>query len=369
MKQLLIFIKKEFKHVFRDKKTLLMLFGMPTVQIILFGFALTNEIKNTSIGVLDYSHDNISSAITQKIDQSTYFDVTTHIKNQADIDEEFRKSKIRAAVVFPANFAEDIRHNNNAQIQIIADASDPNAATSITSYLSNIINDYQMNNIATGVAPMQIQAEVRMLYNPELRGAPNFVPGVIALVLMLVCTMMSSVSIVKEKELGTMEILLVSPFKPMYIIISKLMPYLLISLFNLVIILVLSVTLLDLEIKGNIFLLFFASMLFIITSLAIGLLISTTAKTQQNAMMISLMGMMLPTMLLTGFLFPIENMPFVLRALSNIVPSRWFFIIIKNVMLKGLGLASIWKELLILTGMCVGLLTLSIKKFKIRLQE
>ena len=165
-----------------------------------------------------------------------------------------------------------------------------------------------------------------------------------------------------------MEILLVSPFKPIYIIISKLMPYLIISMFNLVLILILSTTLLDLEIRGNIFLLFFASTLFIITCLGIGLLISATAKTQQSAMMLSLMGMMLPTMLLTGFMFPIENMPLIMRLLSNIIPSRWFFVIIKNVMLKGLGIESIWKQLLILTGMCIFFLTLSIKKFKIRLQ-
>lgn len=369
MKQLLSFIKKEFKHVLRDRKTLLMLFGMPTAQIILFGFALTNEIKNTKIGVLDVSNDVVSQQIIRKIDESKYFDVSLHLQSERDIDQGFRTNAIKAAVVFPAHFADDLLHLHKANIQIIADASDPNAATTITNYLSNIINDYQAQQTTASRPPMQIRSEVRMLYNPELRGATNFVPGVIALVLMLVCTMMSSVSIVKEKELGTMEILLVSPFKPIFIIISKLMPYLLISMFNLVIILVLSVTILDLQIKGSIFLLFFASILFIVTSLAIGLLISTTARTQQNAMMISLMGMMLPTMLLTGFMFPIENMPLVLRMLSNIVPSRWFFIIIKNVMLKGLGITSIWKELLILNVMCFGLLALSIQKFKIRLQE
>ncbi len=369
MKQLIVFIKKEFKHVFRDRKTLLMLFGMPTAQIILFGFALTNEIKDSKVGVLDFSKDHVTNQIIEKIDESKYFNVTEDLPNIAAVHGAFKQNKIRAAVVFPPNFADELKHTNKSQVQIIADASDPNAATSISNYLSNIINDYQMQQGIVSAAPMQIAAEVHMLYNPELKGAPNFVPGVIALVLMLVCTMMSSVSIVKEKELGTMEILLVSPFKPLYIIIAKLMPFLIISLFNLGIILMLSVTLLDLQIKGNIFLLFFASMLFIITSLAIGLLISATARTQQNAMMISLMGMMLPTMLLTGFMFPIENMPFIMRTLSNIVPSRWFFIIIKNVMLKGLGITSIWKELLILSAMCVALLTLSIKKFKIRLQE
>ena len=369
MKQLFTFIRKEFKHVFRDRKTLLMLFGMPTAQIILFGFALTNEIKNTKVGVLDWSNDAVSQQLINKIDESNYFDIANHYLSEKELEAAFRSDEIRVGIVFPAHFAGDLQHVNRTTLQVIADASDPNAATSISNYLSNIVNEFQARQANATTAPLMIQPEVRMLYNPELRGAPNFVPGVIALVLMLVCTMMSSVSIVKEKELGTMEILLVSPFKPINIIISKLMPYLIISVFNLMIILLLSVTLLDLEIKGSILLLFLASILFIVTSLAIGLLISTTARTQQNAMMLSLMGMMLPTMLLTGFMFPIENMPFLLRALSNIVPSRWFFIIIKNVMLKGLGITSIWKELLILTVMCFSLLTLSIRTFKIRLQE
>jgi ABC-2 type transport system permease protein len=207
-----------------------------------------------------------------------------------------------------------------------------------------------------------------MLYNPELRGAPNFVPGVMALVLMLVCTMMTSVAIVKEKELGTMEILLVSPFKPIYIIISKLTPNLLISIVNLFVILVLSAVFLDLHVKGSIFLLVVDSILFILTSLSIGLLLSINAKTQQSAMMASLMGMMLPTMLLTGFLFPIENMPWPMQVLSNLVPSRWYFIIVKRVMLKGMGIGAVWKETLILAGMCLFLFAISLKKFKIRLQ-
>lgn len=369
MKQLFVFIKKEFKHVFRDKKTLLMLFGMPIAQIILFGFALTNEIKNANIGVLDYSHDEMTQQIIHKIDESKYFKVVRILKNETEIDASFKAGEIKSALVFPEKFSEDYRKENKANIQIIADASDPNAATTITNYLNNLINEYQKNlQTKQNSTTMQITPEVHMLYNPELRGAPNFVPGVIALVLMLVCTMMSSVSIVKEKELGTMEILLVSPFKPINIMISKLMPYMIISLLNLIIILILSSTVLDLEVKGNMILLFFASILFIGTSLAIGLLISTVANSQQNAMMISLMGMMLPTMLLTGFMFPIENMPLILRLLSNLVPSRWFFIIIKNVMLKGLGIQFIWKEMLILASMCVVLLTISIKKFKIRLQ-
>jgi ABC-2 type transport system permease protein len=253
------------------------------------------------------------------------------------------------------------------QIQVIADASDPNTATTLTNYITNIVSDYQSQLTSNYKISYRIIPEVRMLYNPELKGAPNFVPGVMALVLMLVCTMMTSIAIVREKELGTMEILLVSPFKPVYIILSKAMPYLLISLVDLVIILVLSVFLLGMPIKGSILLLFFESALFIITALSIGLIISTVAQSQQAAMSGSAMGMMLPTMLLTGFMFPIENMPVPLQVLSNIVPSRWYYIIVKDVMLKGLGFSAVWKETLILAGMAALLLTLSLRNFKIRL--
>jgi ABC-2 type transport system permease protein len=204
-----------------------------------------------------------------------------------------------------------------------------------------------------------------MLYNPDLKGATTFVPGVMALVLMLVCTMMTSVSIVKEKELGTMEVLLVSPFKPLFVILSKAVPYLALSIINLVVILVLSVTLLDMPINGSIVLLLFESTLFIITSLSVGLIISTATASQQTAMTLSLMGMMLPTLLFTGFMFPIENMPVPLQILSNIVPSRWYYIIIKDVMIKGLGFTAIWKETLILAWMSATLLFISLKKFNI----
>ncbi|MFI5152776.1 MAG: ABC transporter permease [Chitinophagales bacterium] len=367
MKQLITFIRKEFLHVFRDRKTLLMLFGLPIAQIVLFGFALSNEVKDSRIVVADYSKDAMTQQIISKIAASKYFDIQESLQSADQLESSFKKGLIKMAVIFPPQFAADLKHTNKATIQVIADASDPNLATAVTSYVTSIINDYS-NQLGNSAQPLQISPEMRMLYNPELRGAPNFVPGVMALVLMLVCTMMTSVAIVREKELGTMEILLVSPFKPLYIIISKLTPYLIISLMNLCIILILSSLFLDLQVKGSIWLLVFGSFLFILTSLSFGLMLSINAKTQQAAMMGSMMGMMLPTMLLTGFLFPIENMPFVMQLLANLVPSRWYFIIIKNVMLKGLGISSVWKEMLILSVMCVFLFTVSLKKFKIRLQ-
>jgi len=368
MRQLFTFIKKEFLHVFRDKKTLLMLFGLPIAQIILFGFALSNEIKNTKIVVADYSKDAVTRQLVSKIEASNYFDIEESLQSSAAIQASFKKGTIKMAVVFPENFANDLLHTRKATVQVIADASDPNLATTVTNYITQIVNDYNTESGIAAGQPLQIVPEMQMLYNPELRGAPNFVPGVMALVLMLVCTMMTSVAIVKEKELGTMEILLVSPFHTIYIIIAKLAPNLLISLVNLFIILILSAVFLDLPVKGSILLLVFCSTLFIMTCLSIGLLLSIGAKTQQAAMMGSLMGMMLPTMLLTGFLFPIENMPLIMQWLSNIVPSRWYFIIIKKVMLKGLGFEAVWKETLILAGMCFLLFTISLRRFKIRLQ-
>ena len=206
-----------------------------------------------------------------------------------------------------------------------------------------------------------------MLYNPDLKGAPNFVPGVMAMVLLLVCVMMTSISIVREKELGTMEVLLVSPFKPFLVIVSKMIPYLFISLLNLAIILVLSVFLLEMPIRGSLILLVAESTLFIITALSLGLFISTITDTQQTAMSISMLGMMLPTILLGGYMFPIENMPIALQVVSNIVPAKWFYIIVKAIMLKGLGFTYIWKETLVLAGMAMLFLLISLRNFKIRL--
>jgi ABC-2 type transport system permease protein len=367
MKQLLAFVQKEFYHVFRDRKTLLMLFGVPIAQIILFGFTLTNEIKNAKIVVSDYAHDYASQEIIREIQSSKYFEIVHSNLSHDQIEAAFRTGEIKMAVIFPANFYNDLSHLNKAQIQVIADASDPNTATTLTSYLTNIVNDYQAKLAQTNNVPYQITPEVRMLYNPELLGAPNFVPGVMALVLMLICAMMTSISIVKEKEMGTMEILLVSPIKPVLIIIAKVIPYLLVSIINLITILLLSVFLLHLDIKGSIVLLFAESILFIISSLALGLLISVRAESQMSAMMTSQMSLMLPTMLLTGFMFPIENMPIPMQMISYIIPSHYYYIIVKAVMLEGLGFASIWRETLILAFITLVLVLINLRSFKTRL--
>lgn len=367
MKQFLVFIRKEFYHVFRDQKTLLMLFGLPVMQIMLFGFALTNEVKNAKIAVVDYARDKASQELIHRIASSAYFDVETAPNTHLQIEEAFKAGTIKLAVVFPAGFHRDLLHLHAAQVQIIADASDPNTATTLTNYISAIVGDYQNALMGTRKLPYTITTETRMLYNPELKGAHNFVPGVMALVLMLVCVMMTSISLVREKELGTMEILLVSPFKPILVILSKAVPYLLVSLVNLTVIVLLSIFVLDLPVNGSLVLLFAISTVFIITALSLGLLISTVTASQQTAMLLSLMGMMLPTILFSGFMFPVENMPAALQVISNVVPAKWYYIIVKGIMIKGVDFWGIWKETLILLGMTLFLLVMSLSKFKTRL--
>lgn len=367
MKQFIAFVKKEFLHVFRDSKTLLMLFGLPIAQIILFGFALSNEIKDSKIVICDYAKDIATQQIITKIAASNNFEIEEARIGHGEIEAAFRKGKIKMAIIFPENFNKNLYHSNQAQIQIIADASDPNTATTLTSYVKSIVRDYQQEISGGQQIPYQIIPEIRMLYNPELKGATNFVPGVMALVLLLVCVLMTSVSIVREKEMGTMEVLLVSPMNPLLVIISKAVPYFFLSLINLTVIILMSVFLLDMPLNGSVFLLYVESSLLILTALALGLLISNSTESQQAAMLISLMGMLIPTMMFTGFLFPLENMPLPLQIIANIVPSKWYYIIVKSIMIKGLGIAAIWKETLILIGMTLFLLMLSFKKFKIRL--
>ncbi|MDP1725925.1 MAG: ABC transporter permease [Bacteroidota bacterium] len=367
MKQFLSFVKKEFLHALRDRKTLLILFGLPIVQILIFGFALTNEVKNSKIIIVDQAQDMASQQLITKIEASRYFEIEKEIVNPKAIEAAFKEGKIKMAVIFPDNFNHDLLHQNKSAIQLICDASDPNIANTLSNYIAAIVGDYQTELNQNAALPYQIIPETRMLYNPQLKGVHNFVPGVMALVLMLVCVMMTAISIVREKEFGTMEVLLVSPFKPMLVIVSKAIPYLILSLVNVASILLLSVFVLELPINGSVLLLFAESTLFIITCLSIGILISIRVASQQIAMLISMMGMLLPTLLFSGFMFPIENMPWPLQILSNIVPAKWFYIIVKSVMIKGLGFQAIWKETLILSGMSAFLILVSLKNFKIRL--
>ncbi|MBE7171025.1 MAG: ABC transporter permease [Williamsia sp.] len=367
MKQFKAFVRKEFYHILRDRRTLIILLGMPVVQILIFGFALSNEVGNARFVVLDPAQDPATTQIITQLDASRYFDYAGSCRTYREIEERFRREGIKLAVVFPPSFNQELQHLHTAQIQLVTDASDPNTATTLSNYASAVINDYQARTNAVAPLPYTILPVTRMLYNPQLKAAYNFVPGVMAMVLMLVCTMMTAITIVKEKETGTMEVMLVSPVQPLKIVLAKAVPYLLLSLVNVVTILLLSVYALEVPVRGSIPLLLLESGLFIVASLSIGLLISTATGSQQTAMFLSLLGMFLPTVLLSGFMFPIENMPWLLQQVSHIVPAKWFYQVVQSIMIKGKGLDGIWKETGILLGMTVVFLLLSIKNFKIRL--
>lgn len=367
MKQFYHFIVKEFYHIFRDRRTLFILLGMPMVQIIIFGFALTNEVKNTKITIINQSEGVSASRLVQKIESSRYFEIYSQSSDATQMDKLFKKGAVKIALVIPTDFDPSMVHQNKGQLQIIADATDPNVATALTNYLSVIIQDFQKELNPNSAIPYKMDVEARMMYNPQLKGAYNFVPGVMAMVLLLVCTMMTALTVVREKELGNMEILLASPINPIKIIIAKAVPYLLLSIINITTILLLSYYVLDVPINGSLLLLYAESILFILVSLGLGLLISAGTDSQQSAMFISLVAMFLPTVMFSGFIFPVENMPLPLRIISNFIPAKWFFIIVKSVMIKGVGIRLIWKETLILILMMLFFFSMAIKKFKIRL--
>ena len=368
MKRFIGFVKKEFFHIFRDKRSLFILFGMPIAQIMLFGFAITNEINNVNIAILDHSKDTETQKIIQKIKASPYFNVENQIENEAAIESEFKKGKIKAVLIFEPNFSKNLETKKVALIQAITDATEPNVANTIANYTASIIQNYQAQKPQVNTNQIKVQVQTRMLYNAELKSVFNFVPGVMTVILMLVSAMMTSISITREKELGTMEILLVSPLKPFQVIIGKVFPYIFLSVINATVILLLGYFVFKMPINGSLFLLALESILFIITALSLGILISTVSNSQQTAMMLSLMGLMLPVIILSGFIFPIKSMPLPMQIISNIIPAKWFIIIVKAVMLKGAGIQYIWKETLILVGMTTFFIGLSIKKYKIRLE-
>lgn len=368
MKRFIGFVRKEFYHIFRDKRSMFILFGMPIAQILLFGFAITNEINNVEIGILDKSKDHETLKIINKINASEYFTIENVVENENEIESVFKKGEVKAFLVFEEGFAENLHALHLGKIQVITDATEPNTANTIVNYIQSIIQLYQQDLNSTSAPGVQIDIQTRMFYNAELKSVFNFLPGVMTVILMLVSAMMTSISITREKELGTMEILLVSPLKPVQVVVGKVFPYIFLSIINALVILILGVTVFGMPIEGSLILLAFETVLFIITALSLGILISTIAETQQAAMMISLMGLMLPVILLSEFIFPISSMPALLQYISHFIPAKWFIIILKGIMLKGVGLIYLWKETLILVVMAVFLIGLSIKKYKIRLE-
>jgi ABC-2 type transport system permease protein len=368
MKTLIQFVKKEIYHIFRDPRTLLVLFGMPLIQLILFGFAIRTEVNNAEVAVLDKSKDDVTIEIINKLNASNYISLVEELRNESEIKKVFEAGKAKQVIVFEQDFAKNLISEREASVQLINDASNPNEASLINTYISQIINDYQKDLIKSGISgKLLIQPKVLMLYNPQLESVYMFVPGLIAMILMLVSALMTSIAITKEKELGTMEVLLISPLKPAVIIIGKVIPYIVLAFINAISVLVLSILVFGVPFEGSLILFLGVTTLFILNALSLGILISTIAVTQQVAMMAALAGLLMPTVLLSGFIFPVENMPYFLQLISHVIPAKWFLIILKGIMLKGLGIEYLWKEILIIAGMMIVFLTISVKKFKIRL--
>ena len=369
MKRFLGFVKKEFLHIFRDYRTLIILFGIPAAQILIFGFAVNTDIKNAGVAILDLSKDEITQKLSDKIISSGFFKKTDNLLNYNDIDLIFKSGKTKAVIVFEGNFGSKLLKEGKASLSIIADGSEPNVAALVTNYTMAIVNDFnrELNKTAVNNSIL-IQPEVKMFYNPNLKSHFMFVPGVITLILILICALMTSVTITREKEFGTMEVLLFSPLKPVQIILGKVTPYFILSFINVILILIMSWLVFGLPVKGSITLLLLESMLYILMSLSLGILISTVSKTMQQAIFISFIGLMLPTILLSGFIFPIENMPKVYDYVSMVMPPRYFIVIIKSIMIKGTGFFFVWKETLILLLMTILFIGISVKKFKVRLE-
>lgn len=368
MKRFFGFVRKEFQHIFRDVRTLVILFGLPVVMIVLFGYVVTNEIKDVRVGVWDRSRDLATTQAIQKIFSSGYFIPAGYVDHEEEIGELFRSGKAKVVVVFEEGFEKGLQREKRAAIKLITDGSDANSAQLAQNYLQGVlINHFRSINQDIQL-PWEVNVNSRMFYNEEMKGVYMFVPGLMAMILVLISALLTSVTITREKEFGTMELLLASPLKPREIILGKVTPYILLSLVNAFTIILLGFLVFDVPVVGSVWLLMLECMLYITLALSLGVLISTAVKTQQMAMVLSMLGLMLPTILLSGFIFPIDNMPAILKWLSIIMPSRWFIVIVKNIMLKGTGLAFIWKETLILLSMTTVFILAAVKRFNIRLE-
>lgn len=331
---------------------------MPIVQIVLFGFAISTEVNNIRFAAIVPEHNEATAALINKIKANSYFDYIGEVANGEDARLMLKRDNANIILHFPKNYK---RGNNN--YEIIVDASDPNTGTLESNYMKSIINDYNSSGLnANNTFP------IRFLYNPQLQSAYNFVPGIMGLILMLICAMMTSISIVREKEIGTMEVLLVSPVKPILIIITKMIPYFVISCVNLVTILLLAFFVLDLPMEGQLFWIIFLSLEYILLALAIGLLISTIMKSQLTAMLFSVMTLMLPTILLSGMIYPVDNFPKVLQYFSVIIPGRWYISGLRKFMIEGLAPQYVLNEMGVIFLMIVVIIGISLIKFKNRLE-
>ena len=355
MKQFISFVLKESRHILRDRRTMLILFGMPVVLMLLFGFAITNDVKNVRTIVVTSQVDHLTQAAIDRLAASEYFTITATTGTSRQAEMLIRNQQADIAVVFAKDFA-----SKKSGLQFIVDASDPNMAQQWTAYAQKVI--------AGAVSSPLAVINTKMLYNPQMKSAYNFVPAIMGMLLMLICAMMTSISIVREKEKGTMEVLLVSPVRPLMIIIAKAVPYLVLAFAILVSILLMARYVLGVPMAGSIVWIFVVSGIYILLALSLGLLISNIATSQLMALLLSAMVLLMPIVMLSGMLFPIESMPRILQWVSAIIPPRYYIEAMRKLMIMGVGIGEVLREVVILTTMTIVLLAIALANFKTRLE-
>ncbi len=360
MKELQMILKKEFTHIIRDKITLALVLAMPIALVLLFGFTISTDIRNAKISILDQAKDTQSKQLVDQITASGYFQVVSYPENEGEIDNDFKNKNIKLAIIIPVNFEETLSKEHAATLQVINDVSDMNVASILNNYVRAVVQNFTDDYNNQAQAGFEITT--KMLYNPEASSVYMFVPGIITLIMVLVTALMSSITLAREKEKGTMQMLLITPVNKFYIIIGKVIPYMIISFIGTIAILIISVTVFKMPVNGSILLLLFLCIIFMLTAASFGLLISSVSHTQVDAMMITMMGLFLPTVLLSGFLFPLNSMPMIFQVLANFFPAKWFILAIKDVMIKGSGFMDIIGYLSVLFVMAVIFITFSLTR-------
>jgi drug efflux transport system permease protein len=365
-KTLLSIIRKEFRHIIRDKQTLIILFIMPVLMLFLYGYAITLEMKNIKTVIVDLSKTPQSRAFVDNMQANDFFKVVDMNISYDQYESVFQTRKAQCIVVIPQDFSRSLAQRPQTKIQLLIDASDPNAANFINNYLNIISASYNLEQNRNLV--QSISLEPRLLYNPDMKSAYFFVPGLIAVIALLICALLTSIAIVREKENGTMEQILVSPVKSMHIIIGKVIPYMVIGYLMALMILVIGHFWFQVPIYGSFLLLNVILLLYVLTGLSFGLLISTQTNSQQIALMITLVSTILPSFMLSGFIFPIASMPQILQYISNLIPATHFLIIIRSIMLKGVGIAELTTQIAALSVVAFVLLMISMRKFQTHLE-
>lgn len=360
MKELRMILYKELIHIVRDKITLFLVLAIPIMLVLLFGFTISTEIRNAQVAVLDQAKDSQSAALIEKISSSGYFQIITYPETESEIDRDFKETDIKLAIIIPPNFEHALEKEKVAILQVINDVSDLNVASILNNYLQAITHDFIDEYNVDGEKPGTVEIVTNMMYNPESNSVYMFVPGIITLIMIIVTALMSSITLAREKETGTMNMLLITPVKKVYVIIGKVIPYMCLSLVSTVMIILISVFVFKMPVNGSIGLLLLLCVIFMFTAASFGMMISAISKTQIDAMMVTMMGLFLPTVLLSGFLFPLDNMPLFFQVLADVFPAKWFIIAIKDVMIKGSGFFDIWKYLGILILMAIVLITISL---------